>query len=502
MTPLALAAKLSEMLVFARMTGRAVARELHFTCGSAMTVRARAAGVRARKREARLLAVVEVPDRPPVGRVTRPAGAAEPALVDIGALVAPDTIPRHALELRLAVALHAWHSDVQPDQRKVREIVVKDQCSPPGLNPMALLAVAPKFPGVYVTRAMAGHAIIGQLRVPKGRGMAGMAIDASVRACECESRLLEMIEPRRLPCVLGMATIAPALEAPLVRVIAGVAAVTILGQIVFHAPAAMTARALEVTMATKQREARFLGMIEFRVVPGHSRMAVRTPCPAGPAVHIVGCVTRSAPHGRRSIAMPGMTGSAAHLPVCPGQREMCPSMVKAKIAPACARMAAAAVLTETARMRVILAMTGGAASRSLAVRLATCVARGAGDGLVPTVEGEIRCSVVETVGCELHNVRVATLVLRVAGGTFDLPGPRHAAVQTAAPEDVGVHFFVTPATEARLAGAVRTIMAPGALRLDIGMPADDLARHQQRLDACGAHSTRQQDSDGNRDAEP
>jgi hypothetical protein len=105
-----------------------------------MTARTAQLCVRAGEREARLLAVVELPHTPAIRGVALLAFLSEASLVNIGLFVALDASGVRYLECPPRVALFARNRNVQAEKRKLRQVVIEVDHRLPALGEVALLA--------------------------------------------------------------------------------------------------------------------------------------------------------------------------------------------------------------------------------------------------------------------------------------------------------------------------------------------------------------------------
>lgn len=125
MTFLTLTPVLAQMYVILRVTGDALLVELDLRGRLLMTARAAQLCVRAGEREARLLAVVELPHTPAVRGVALLAFLSEASLVNVGLFMALHAGRVRYLERPPRVALFAWDRNVQPEKRELRQVVIE-----------------------------------------------------------------------------------------------------------------------------------------------------------------------------------------------------------------------------------------------------------------------------------------------------------------------------------------------------------------------------------------
>ena len=115
--------------------------------------------VRAGKREARLLAVVELPHAPAIRGVALLAFLSEASLVNIGCFVAFEASGVRYPERSSRVTLFARNRNVQAEKRKLRQIVIEVRHRLPTLGQMALVARGTQPGAVNIARPMAAHAL-------------------------------------------------------------------------------------------------------------------------------------------------------------------------------------------------------------------------------------------------------------------------------------------------------------------------------------------------------
>lgn len=90
----------------------------------------------------------------------------------------------------------------------------------------------------------------------------------------------------------------------------------------------------------------------------------------------------------------------------------------------------------------------------------------------------IECQLVQ-----LNDIRIAALVFSMAAFTGLTTYRRHTPVVTHMIIDVLTDFLMTIQTQYFLLGAMKAIMTLGTFVIELGMPLDELARANQRLDA-------------------
>ena len=267
-----------------------------------------------------------------------------------------------------------------------------------------------------------------------------------------------------------------------VSVVRDVTAGAVPRQRVVHVLRLVTGTARELSVRANQREVGRAGMIEPGCFPPClvvTAGAVGTP---SPLMRVVGCMTGHAAGRCSVITVCGVTTRAGEAGVTAPEVVPGGMVIEAGVAPAPRFVALRAVGAEAPRVSIIVAVTGCALTRRLAIALAARVTTRARDTRMPAVEREIGRRVVERKRTQVHDVAVAPQVLGVAGAALDPFHVRNAAVPARVGTHIGGDVLVTRGAELRLALAVRAVVTLLAVLLDLRVRGSDLARHQQRLD--------------------
>jgi len=283
-----------------------------------------------------------------------------------------------------------------------------------------------------------------------------------------------------------MAVIACGAEPRRVGVIRDVAAAAVPWQRVAHVLRFVAGAAWELRMRADQREIRGTRVIEARRPPPDLVVTVGAVGSPRALVRIVGRVTRHAAGRRAVVAVCGVTAGAGEAHVTAAEVVAGGMVIEARVAPAPRLVALRAVGAETAGVGIVVAVTGCTLARGFAIPLAARVTARARDARMPAFEREVRRGVVERERTQVHDVAVATQVLRVASAALDPVHVRNPAVPAGAGANVCGDILVTRGAELRLPLAVRRVVALLAILLDLCVRGSDLARHQQCLDLRGA----------------
>lgn len=224
---LALAAVLPEMHVVLCMAVGARRIQLHLISGLFVTISAIELCVRACEREVRLLAVVELPDTPPVCGMAATALISHAAMMEVVCTMAIDARAAGVLVCAGDMALFAGHRDVQTDEGKAREVVVESRVCAPPRRRVALSAIDSELAGVHVPRAVAADAVRAQLLGGDHRRVTCVTGHLLVPAFERPMGVASVIERSGQPFLAAVAGIAFLTETTGVRVFALVTAVTV-----------------------------------------------------------------------------------------------------------------------------------------------------------------------------------------------------------------------------------------------------------------------------------
>ncbi len=386
MAALALATVLPQMHVILRVAIRARRIELHLIRGLLVTVGAGEFRVGAREREARLLAVVELPDTPAIRGMAARAIVAEATLVKVIGAMAVDAAFASILVSASDVTLLARHRNMQADEREARQVVVEVGFRAPSRWRMALRAVDSEFSGMHVRCTVAADAARFQLLGGDDRRVTRVTVDLLVPSFERPFTIPRVIERSRQPLLVAVTSLALSAEAARVRVFAAVATLAILGQRVLQAAASMTICAVNACVDAQQGKAGLLRMIELRGLPARGRVAVGAFRAALASMHVVRRMTGNALLRRALVAIAEVTGEARDVLVLVAQRERSLVVIEADVPPGCAVVAARAVASESALVRFLPAMTGVAIGRRFAEALAFRMAAVAGNSGVRTLQ--------------------------------------------------------------------------------------------------------------------
>jgi hypothetical protein len=229
-------------------------------------------------------------------------------------------------------------------------------------------------------------------------------------------------------------------------------------------------------------------MVEARVVPTLGCVAVPAGFAALTAVRVVRLMAVDALAARVLEHLIDVAARAGLLGVAAEQRKSGFALVvEAGFLPAARDVALTAFRAQVPVVGVVVLMTAVAGAGSVAKLLSGLVAGVAGGSHVGAVEGEVRLRVVEGLRNEPGDVRVASLMLRVAAAALAGGDVRMPAVESFRRCNVCRHVLVTLETELGLVGAAERRVAGLTFVLDVGVPFDHRPWHHQRLQRRGVH---------------
>ena len=176
-----LRAVLTEVPIVLAMAGNALLRHLVRARWHAMAVRALKLAVRTQQSEVRLLAMIELPQRPAIARMAALAFLAQAILVHVILGVTVDTPALGIGECQRPVALCAAHHPMQTNQRETGQIVIEQHACTEGGLAVAVLAAPLELAAMRVLAAMAARAVLGKFLRGHRRRMTGIATDPCMR---------------------------------------------------------------------------------------------------------------------------------------------------------------------------------------------------------------------------------------------------------------------------------------------------------------------------------
>lgn len=187
--------------------------------------------------------------------------------------------------------------------------------------------------------------------------MTRVAIELRVRAAQFVFGAQRVIVANLGPLLVTMAILAFFAKTRPMRILGTVATDTAAWQLVVKLAASMAGRTGQSRMATEQRKAGYLGVIEFRVAPTALGMTLTAVVAALAAMDIVGRVASGAGLGRAVVLAANVAGIAAHRAVRFDQAKIGLVVIELGGTPCGIVVAGAAVAIELPAMQIIRFVT-------------------------------------------------------------------------------------------------------------------------------------------------
>ncbi len=270
------------------------------------------------------------------------------------------------------------------------------------------------------------------------------------------------------------------------HIIIAVTGNTIGAQFIFKRTVAVAGVTGNLPMFPGQRIIGVPVMIEANALPAFLAMTVGTPRAVTSGMHIIETVTGMALGSRILILLVNMATVAGHLAMLTMQGVICLVMVEVLLAPALFAMAVIALLAKVFPVNVIRAVTGDTAVFGTAVFFPNCMTCHAIRSGMRTLQRIIRLFMIKRFPAELHDNRVATLVIIVAAAALFLACPG-AAVKPLVFLHIVSHILVAIQAQHILASLAEWTVAAAAFALVLRMPLNELPGHHQRFDSGRIH---------------
>lgn len=437
--------------------------------------------VRAIETKIRLRIVVKQP-KVPVDRVmTQPTFSAKPILMRVVFSVTRYTFYFCLLEFVRLVTILAFRIRMSAEQREICQTMVEPHTIGPGHIVMTVIATLTLFRLVRVVVAVAGNAGGVQRDVEDRLYMTLYARDRKVRSFELVLGIPVVIECDRRPVLGNMAVIALLTEMALMIVFLEVTRNAGDFQRVRERILAMTIITSKTHMAAVQRKLGVTVMIETRVVPIRRIVAIFAVFSASSVVGIILLVASEAGRRRQSESVVRMAIQTSDFLVLAEQRVIGRVVVEFDLLPISRRMAVSTCLTKVALVHIIVTVAINAQTGRLAEFLAVFVAVRAFHVDMLAIEMKVGHIVVKGFFLQHDDNRIPSFMFRVTGLALLALHFRKQSVKAHYLLDIGRNIFVTFDTLRILALLLERSMARRTFPLDIGMPLDHLARHNQFL---------------------
>jgi hypothetical protein len=174
------------MTVIFAMADDALLRHLAAAGRLLVTLGALQLRVRAEQRKMCILGMIEDPQRPTVAGVAGVAFIAEAVLVDIVRRVTANAGSGGLIEGQARVALRAAHHAMQPQQGKIRQVVIENDVFAPVILAVTAGAAALELSAMRIFAAVATLAIDREFLFTRYRGVTEVAAELGMGSLECE----------------------------------------------------------------------------------------------------------------------------------------------------------------------------------------------------------------------------------------------------------------------------------------------------------------------------
>lgn len=174
------------------------------------------------------------------------------------------------------------------------------------------------------------------------------------------------------------------------------------------------------------------------------------------------------------------------------QRELGLVVIEAGIEPCCRVVTIATLVSQPIAVQIIFPMTAHARGFGFAKRRAFIVTTAAWQPGVQPPQDKVRISVNKQVHVQSHNLRIASPVIAVTGGTARGRRPFIAAVKAFATLDVGRYFLMTFEATGILYFGTIACVASATLLFRVGVISDQWPRHNEFFDARSMSRRRHQ----------
>jgi hypothetical protein len=244
-----------------------------------------------------------------------------------------------------------------------------------------------------------------------------------------------------------------------------------------------------------------LVVIKTPLLPFLCSVTIATSVPHLPPVGVLGGVAILALAQSFFVTISGVAKTAIRGEMGPEERKICFVVIEPGAIPTRGLMAVRAVLPQLPIVAIVVEVAVDAQARSLAIRLAAGVARGASHRGVSSLQGEVRHVMIEGLGSEAHDVGASTPMLGMAGSTVGIVAWVLSAVETLLGFDVGGDLLVTVEAEPDLRTAIESAVTAFAVLFDVRVALDDGPRHDQRLDVRSMSGNRRAERGQNKGSE-
>ena len=244
----------------------------------------------------------------------------------------------------------------------------------------------------------------------------------------------------------------------------------------------MTAVATQLAVVAVQRELCISCMIEARVVPSSRAVAVLALLAALAIVRVVFRVAAVTCRRRALERLVFVAGKALRLKVETDQREACHVMIELDVEPAGGRVAIATFGSHRFIVNIIFNVARVAFGFGIAkFRLRFMATAAIHVGMI-AFQSEVRVLVIEQLPVQYNDRGISSVMILVAVCAIVESGILGQAMETDDIADIKGDVLVAVQAQRTLLAAIECLMAGIAIHLVLGVPFDNVARHDQGLD--------------------
>ena len=250
----------------------------------------------------------------------------------------------------------------------------------------------------------------------------------------------------------------------------------------------MAIAAGQLSVTAIQWKFRIAGMIEAGVRPVRGVVTVPALVATFPIVFVIVLVAGETGVRRPFKQLDFVAILARSFSVFADERVVRRIMVEVNVYPVRLIVTVGACLGRILLVWFVLRVTGVALIRSIAMFFVRNMTVYAFQLRMVPEQFEIRELVIKRLFVESENIRIATLVVGMAGSASVAPGIFRSSVVTQVQFDIDGDEFMTIQAEISLPGAVERQVTGRTIGFDIGMAGYDIAGHDKRLDrlsCCG-----------------
>lgn len=288
--------------------------------------------------------------------VTIATGFAQGSPVRILSAMTVHTGKRRTGKLRIFMTAFTGRGGMTAQQRKRRQFVIKLHILMPARFPVTLLALHAQRLLVNVIATVTGNAG-GVLDRIVHIALVALVATHTFMSTAQRKACLPMIKAVLAPAVLAMALAALLAILAKMHVVLPMTSRAGLGQRLGHGVRLVTGGALRRPVCAHQLEIRIAIVIEAHTRPLLDPVATIALRAKRVQVHVIDLVTADASDFRLSVIITAVTLTARYLAVRPLERELRLAMIEDSFAPTVCRVAVFALLSLTALVNIIFAVT-------------------------------------------------------------------------------------------------------------------------------------------------